>query len=786
MTSLRIEICNERLLPRFGVDRVLVLLGRRLAHAGHQVSFVCLRCDRTMLSSVAADISILSVPEGLDMVGTEASVTAAMGERWAHQPPDIVIVGGWPFCGAAARAREFAVKSIFNDYGAVAQDGLVDPQLTIQLELRRIRQLAMPFVDRAVSISGFIRDSQTELDRGSSVGVRTVLLGADHMALGIVGSEQHRSQDETVVRRLSSLARNGRRLLLALGRFEADGYKNSPAAYDVLRKVREVLPQARLLILDAGADCKVPSDLSPFIDLLGAPDDLALQEIMKLSSAGISTSRWEGFNLPVAEMQWLGQPAFAFNLGAHPEVIADPWLLCEDAGEMAAKLIRLLRGEVPVDLPQRFAVFRDCFPWDKALGAWEQQITELASVSRDTIDVEKVGPCGRRIILVDVSNASLDPANPGVIRVVRRLCAELQRDPDFEMVFAGWNSDSEDYTFLDETRRRFLEGYSGPTDGLGLLVSRGRMMTPAELINSINVNRASVPVLFMPEVTLDGGAVARAEWAKRHGFKIATILYDLIPLHHPELCDPKISEVFPAYLDAILRTDAVWSISATTLDGLRGYAASRGRTVPSTCSAVWLPGQFGEQPRRTNADADTGEEIRILFVSTLEPRKNHLRLLEALGLLRVRRPDLQIHLVLIGNRYAGAPEIAEQVQAAAWQDCGIEWHGAIDDERLAAEFDRASFTVYPSLVEGFGLPIMESLWMGRPCLTHDGGVMRELAADGGCVTANMTDTDAIARALERMATDRGLLARLRQEARARTIKTWQDYANDVAGQLLAL
>ena len=786
MTSLRIDICNERLLPRFGVDRVLVLLGRRLVQAGHQVTFVCLRCDQTMLSSIAAGVSIIPLPEGLDMVGAEASVTAAMTERWTQDPPDVVVVGGWPFCDAAARARGFGIKSIFNDHGAVAQDGLVDPQLTIQLELRRIRQLALPFVDQAVPVSGFIRRSQTELDRGSAAGVHTLLHGADHMALGIVEADQSQHQGGTVFRLLSSRAQQGAKLLLALGRFEAIGYKNSPAAYEVLRHVRRELPQARLLILDAGADCGVPLDLKHFVDLLGAPDDLTLQEIMKLSSAGVSTSLWEGFNLPIAEMQWLDRPALAFNLGGHPEVIADPWLLCEDVTEMAAKLARLLRGEAPVDLPRRFAAFREQFTWDEALCAWEQEITELASAPRDSVEITKGDARERRIILVDVTCASLDPANPGVIRVVRRLCAELQHNPDFELVFAGWNSETEDYIFLDETRRKFLEGYGGPTDGLGLLASFGRKMTPAELIRAINVDRARAPVLLMPEVVLDGGAGARADWARRHGFKFVAILYDIIPIYRPELCDPKIAEVFPAYLEAILRTDAVWSISGTTQDAFLGYAASLGRSVPSTCSAVWLPGQLGEQPRRTDAGANIGEEIRILCVSTLEPRKNHLRLLEALRLLRDRRPDLQLRLVLIGNRYAGAPEIAEQVQAAARRDIGIEWHGAIDDERLAAEFDRAVFTVYPSLVEGFGLPILESLWMGRPCLTHDGGVMLELASDGGCVTADMTDTNAIAVALEQMATDRALLTRLCQEARDRTIKTWQEYAGDMASRLLAL
>jgi glycosyltransferase involved in cell wall biosynthesis len=142
--------------------------------------------------------------------------------------------------------------------------------------------------------------------------------------------------------------------------------------------------------------------------------------------------------------------------------------------------------------------------------------------------------------------------------------------------------------------------------------------------------------------------------------------------------------------------------------------------------------------------------------------------------------------VLVGNPYAGAPEIALQVQAASRQDPSIEWHGAVDDARLATEFERCAFTVYPSLVEGFGLPILESLWMGRPCLTHDGGVMAELGTQGGCVTVDMTDPSAIMGAMERMAVDRALLSRLCQEAKDRQIRTWQEYAHEISERLIRL
>ena len=782
MGSLQIEICNERLLPRFGVDRFLVLLARHLVQSGNEVSFACLRCDRAMLLPITPEITILEVPPGLDMAGTEARVLGEMARRWERRRPHVVVTGGWPFFETAARASAFGVKSIFIDAGAVIQDALPDALLPIQLELRRIRQLTLPLLDRVFPISDFIRSSQTELDRGSNGGVRTVLLGADHMSLATFGT----GESPTILETLDAATRRDEQLILVLGRFELTGYKNSLAAYELLRLVRQKVPKTRLLILDAGQDCRVPADLAPSVELLGTPADLTLQEIMRRCAAGVSMSLWEGFNLPLAEMQWLESPVFAFNIGAHPEIVVDPWLLSDNLAEMAAKTVMLLEGRMPLDLAPRYQAFRERRRWSVTLAAWQDEIIKLAAEPRIPVHQVHDAPSDRRIVLADITNASLDPANPGVIRVARRLCAELQQHPSIEIVFTAWKSDSSNYFFLDQTRRGFLEGFSGPKDGLSLLANSSRNLSVDQLIASLRLRSSQPPVLFLPEVIFDGHAAARSNWARARGFKTAAILYDLIPIFYKELCGPDVTGGFPEYLHALAEANAVWSISQFTLSEFSRYLGQNGRSVISIHEAVILPGQFAELPRNATDPPDPNLEVRILCVSTLEPRKNHLRLLDAFQALRNRRPDLPLRLVLVGNRYANSPEIAARVQSASKQDPSIEWSGIIDDAGLAREFVRSAFTVYPSLIEGFGLPILESLWMGRPCLTHDGGVMEELARGGGCMVTDMRDTSKIMRSLELLATDQGLRAKLAGEAKNRQIATWQQYSAEIAERLVKL
>lgn len=782
MNSMRVEICNERLLPRFGVDRFLILLARQLARSGHQIGFSCLRCDRAMLEPISANINVIEVPGGLDMAGMEMSVLNSVRAAWDKNPPDVIVIGGWPFFYTAAAAESFGAKGIFIDAGAVAQDGILDLRLPVQLELRRVRKLALPAIDRVLPISQFIRCSQSELDRGSSSGVRTVLLGADHMSLGTFAGD---SESADVCRRIEQLASDGESLVLLLGRFERTGYKNSIAAYEILRSVRQQVPRVRLLVLDAGQDCGIPEDLKDAVELLGAPDDESLQQVMRKCAAGVSTSLWEGFNLPLAEMQWLNKPVIAFDIGAHPEIIADPWLLCDSTSEMVSKLTALLRGAAPIPLQPAFQRFRRRCTWERTLQAWEREIQELAT-SGPQVEVKTDSRDTRRVVLVDVSNSSADPANPGVVRVTRRLCSWLQRYPTLELVFAAWHAETNNYIFLSQTRRKFLESFGGPEDGIGVLATYSQETSVERLLEYLGRARRARPILFMPEVTFDGHAQARIDWAKQHGLCSAAIVYDLIPIFHQELCGSNVCSGFPEYLQALASGDAVWSISHHTLEDFKTYVTEKSLRLPRNYETVLLPGQFGDLPRRNGASSGVEQEVRVVCVSTLEPRKNHLRLLEAFQKLRAKRPELPLRLVLIGNRYASAPEIVQQIEAASQRDAAIEWHGIVDDDRLAKEFAAATFTVYPSLVEGFGLPILESLWMGRPCLTHNQGVMYELAKEGGCITADMTDVNTIQREMERLATDRNLLDELSSHAKNRHIGDWQEYATEIAHRLATL
>ena len=109
----------------------------------------------------------------------------------------------------------------------------------------------------------------------------------------------------------------------------------------------------------------------------------------------------------------------------------------------------------------------------------------------------------------------------------------------------------------------------------------------------------------------------------------------------------------------------------------------------------------------------------------------------------------------------------------------METASRVPDRLLWAAYRLARLTVFPSLNEGFGLPVAESLAAGTPVVTSDYGSMREIAEHGGALLVDPRDDQRIAAALGLLLNDDGVLAELREQARTRPRRTWVDYASEV-------
>jgi len=777
---LRVQICNERFLSRFGVDRILALAGRFFEAHDLDVSYRCLQYSPEVIDPAHSDIGIIPVPPGLDIRRTEQLVAKIVLASWLKQKPDVLVVGGWPFFEAAARAASVGVANVFIDAGAVPHDGLEGHGLWPQLELRRVRQTFLPKMGRILPISEFIRDSQTLSDRGYSEGVRVVLLGSDHLTSA---SAKDMPTSGDLLEQIRNLRHTGHDLLLNLGRFEDRGYKNSPRFFDVVAGLKERGRKIVGLVLADPDEIAVPAAARRSVMCLGKPNDADMLAIMSEVQLGVTMSLWEGFNLPLVEMQNLGKPVLAFNLAAHPEVVAHSWQLCRDIEDMVVHAAAILDRDPIFErlVRPRLASFPGRLPWADTLAAW---LDEIRTLARTRVSQNQVG--ARRLLFVDVSNSVRDNANSGVVRVTRQLTRRLRADDRFDLIFVQWDHALRSYVPI-QTGDTHLSSYGGPTDVIGPLTAD----TPPQFALDIlgfgrDPHAPAPPIALIPEVILDGSMGDRLRWLRYRGFTISMVLHDLIPIYHPQYCHADVVSGFASYIAGAQTADQCISVSRNTLADFLRFCDERRARRPSSLSVVWSPAQLNNLPRVTKLAKPELKEIRILCVSTIEPRKNHRKLLDAYLLLAKRRPDLSLRLVLVGNSYIGGEELLASITQATEGGAAIDWIGVVDDEELARQYRLARFTVYPSLVEGFGLPILESLWLGRPCICSSTGVMAELAKEGGCLMVDVMDAVSLSSALERLATDDALHRELGEAALRRNLTTWDDHARRVGDTLAAL
>ena len=203
-------------------------------------------------------------------------------------------------------------------------------------------------------------------------------------------------------------------------------------------------------------------------------------------------------------------------------------------------------------------------------------------------------------------------------------------------------------------------------------------------------------------------------------------IHDLIFLRFPELYKPIDRWIYrQKFLRAVREADAVVAISRQTKRDIMkfgGVAAEKIRVIYQGCHPVFkeqLSGDFLQQVRRKYGLPQTF----LLQVGTVEPRKNLMNVLRALR-------DLPYALVVVGRLTDYGHKAVKYVHDQGMENRILFLHG-LELRELAALYRLARVSIYPSMFEGFGIPIIESLYAGTPVITNARGVFPEAAGPGG-------------------------------------------------------
>lgn len=267
--------------------------------------------------------------------------------------------------------------------------------------------------------------------------------------------------------------------------------------------------------------------------------------------------------------------------------------------------------------------------------------------------------------------------------------------------------------------------------------------------------------------------------AARRG-RAAAIFHDAIPLKHSQITWPKSVARHPGYMKLLASFDRVWAVSAASRDELIGFWKWQGLEKTPPVDVLALGADFNGQTRATRSESARAPVL--LSVGILEPRKNQALLLDAAEVLWREGMKFELNLVGRVNPHFDKPLVA-RVQKLAGEFPGLRHYAAADDAAVAALYARARVSVFPTIAEGCGLPLLESLWLGVPCVCSNLPVLRENSGGGGCLEVATNDPLAWTEALRRVLTDDVLVTRLEREAATRPLPTWAEAAETVKSGL---
>jgi glycosyltransferase involved in cell wall biosynthesis len=286
--------------------------------------------------------------------------------------------------------------------------------------------------------------------------------------------------------------------------------------------------------------------------------------------------------------------------------------------------------------------------------------------------------------------------------------------------------------------------------------------------------------VFVPEVVLQP---ARLD-AIHHLFRCGTcravmVVYDLIPLLNPEYCDAATVNFFLRYLRLLQDANGITCIShAVRADVLNYKALAQWTNEDQEIATNYLAGDTKLRRKRMNGRSANGRSPTVLVVGSITLRKNQHRVLQAM--VSAQQQGAVFKGVFVGNLDAGSGPFLERVTSYRSEGHDLDVCLSASESELESLYEQAVLTIFCSLAEGFGLPIVESVERGLPCVVSNRGSMKEIAEQlGGCICVDPEDVESIARAIARFFQDEEFRCTIENAAKKATWPNWSDASRSI-------
>ncbi|MFK7160081.1 glycosyltransferase family 1 protein [Marinospirillum sp. MEB164] len=222
---------------------------------------------------------------------------------------------------------------------------------------------------------------------------------------------------------------------------------------------------------------------------------------------------------------------------------------------------------------------------------------------------------------------------------------------------------------------------------------------------------------------------------RARGGGVTAVIYDLIPITHPQFCDAFLAQVFKQWFaDALSRVDGFVCISHTVERQLRAFLAEQQPELAQHKDYDYF--LLGADFKKTLQDSEPPRPLlqerlsarpTYLVVSTIEPRKNHAFILDAFEELWAQ--GLDVNLFFVGRSGWQVEALLDRIRQHTELNHRLHFWQDVTDSELAYCYQSAKMLIFASQAEGFGLPIIESLQQGLPVLASRLDVHREVGGE---------------------------------------------------------